>query len=239
MPLASKLCNGRPDPLCVGPCSWHGSTKSFPLLCPQCGAELRIIGFVTETLSVSRSLRFAVLLRLAARSTHPWCARSTGQGSTGPLPLSVSSSNRSVSRSIHPSSHPRAAHPNPHRGRSDTAFRPHRARTSARFRNRSARGLVSPHCLVSTYPLAGMTPFGSLCSDRDRLLRANSFPGASPTSSRYPADREIFRIRANQPASPSSTARTDRWIDYPSLDRLSLMENVAQSLGRWCLLDGL
>jgi hypothetical protein len=41
----------------------------FPLHCPQCGVELRIIGFVTETLSVSRSLRFAVLLRWAARGT--------------------------------------------------------------------------------------------------------------------------------------------------------------------------
>jgi hypothetical protein len=41
----------------------------FPLHCPQCGVELRIIAFVTETLSVSRSLRFAVLLRLAARGT--------------------------------------------------------------------------------------------------------------------------------------------------------------------------
>jgi hypothetical protein len=41
----------------------------FPLHCPQCGAELRIIGFVTETLSVSRSLRFAVLLRWAALGT--------------------------------------------------------------------------------------------------------------------------------------------------------------------------
>jgi hypothetical protein len=30
----------------------------FPLLCPQCGAELRIIGFVTETLSVSRILEY-------------------------------------------------------------------------------------------------------------------------------------------------------------------------------------
>jgi hypothetical protein len=41
----------------------------FPLLCPQCGAELRIIAFVTETLSVSCSLRFAVLLRWAAQGT--------------------------------------------------------------------------------------------------------------------------------------------------------------------------
>jgi hypothetical protein len=41
----------------------------FPLLCPQCGAELRIIAFVIETPSVWRSLRFAVLLRLAARGT--------------------------------------------------------------------------------------------------------------------------------------------------------------------------
>jgi hypothetical protein len=32
--------------------------KVFPLLCPQCGAELRIIAFVTETLSVSRTLEY-------------------------------------------------------------------------------------------------------------------------------------------------------------------------------------
>jgi hypothetical protein len=30
----------------------------FPLLCPQCGAELRIIAFVTETLSVSLILEY-------------------------------------------------------------------------------------------------------------------------------------------------------------------------------------
>jgi hypothetical protein len=32
--------------------------KVFPLHCPQCGAELRIIAFVTETLSVSLTLEY-------------------------------------------------------------------------------------------------------------------------------------------------------------------------------------
>jgi len=64
---------------------------TFPLLCPQCGAELRLIAFVTAIEPVKRRTwgsgraatdrpgpprRCAILLRLGTSPNHPWFGRS-------------------------------------------------------------------------------------------------------------------------------------------------------------------
>jgi len=41
----------------------------FPLVCPACHTEMRLVALITDRASISRSLRFAVRLRWAAQGT--------------------------------------------------------------------------------------------------------------------------------------------------------------------------
>jgi hypothetical protein len=43
--------------------------EAFPLACPVCRAQMRLIAFVTDGASITRSLRFALRLCLAAQGT--------------------------------------------------------------------------------------------------------------------------------------------------------------------------
>ena len=41
--------------------------ESLPLVCPNCGADMRIVAFLTEAAPVQRRGRFAILLRFAVQ----------------------------------------------------------------------------------------------------------------------------------------------------------------------------
>jgi hypothetical protein len=43
--------------------------EAFPLVCPVGQTEMRLIAFVTDSASITRSLRFAVRLRWAVQGT--------------------------------------------------------------------------------------------------------------------------------------------------------------------------